>query len=164
MNFPKYGNWTKDKSLDSCLSSGSSHTLFYHLRRTLSLIVLSDFIYCRIFLRKFESSWWPFLQTRLHNFQTFPEKFWWNIWPAKWSRILLKRESWDNRVWGRNPECPRKAISRRENTALLQKHFLPILLNNFTANIKRLCDFQKNSILRKVRIHGKWNWVAIKRI
>ena len=144
VGFSKYGNWTKDKSLDSCPASGRpSCPLFYHLRRTLSLIVLSDFIYGRIFLRKLNDSWWPFLQIRLHNFQTFLEKFWWNIWPLKWSRILLKRASWwDNRVWGRNPERPRKTISRRENTARLQKYFVQILLNNFTADIEQLCNLK----------------------
>lgn len=123
-------------SRDPCLAS---EPLFYHLRRTLSLIVLADFIYGRIFLGDFGNGCCPFLQFHSYKiFRHFLESFGEVFGRQNDQESFWSGESCDNRVSGRNPKWPRKTISRRKNTAQLQKHFVPREIYFWTRSVQTL--------------------------
>ena len=150
--------WKLDKRqvfLDSCLGSGL-RPLFYHLRRTLSLIVKSEFISGWIYLRKLDDCCCKSVYITLRHFlKSLGEIFGRQIdqesfWSGKVATIGFgegiqsghRTRSPDRKIphsckkknsakykhkirntkYKRNPKWPPNVISRRKNTAQLQKN------------------------------------------
>ena len=143
--------------LDSCLGSGL-RPLFYHFRRTLSLIVKSEFISGRIYLRKLDDCCCKSVYITLRHFlKSLGEIFGRQIdqesfWSGKVATIGFG-EGIQSGHQKRSPDG--KMPHGCKNTLYQSRFFLPtntdLLLRNCTADIEYLkeCNFIAFSILWK---------------